>query len=136
MEELDTICCAKTFYKTPFKEQWKAQEEKITNSLLLAENTENVYYLVYYLNILTNKTTGIIAKCPNNMDYIIKKFSYKDLPMYVLEYTHNKEETITCFRCFAKTEGGTCINQGRTFNTTVNKDIIFQDYGLNFGNIH
>ena len=68
------------------------------------------------------------------MDYIIE-FSYKDLPIYVVEYTHNKEEIITCLICFTKTEGGTCISQGRTFNTTVNKDIRFQDYGLNFGNI-
>ena len=37
--------------------------------------------------------------------------------------------------CFTKTEGDICISHGRTFNTSVNKDIIFQDYGLNFGKI-
>jgi len=146
------------FYHTPFKNQFKALEEQIDNSLCIFDRTTETFYYIYYVNLLTGKLTGIRYEnrrkknpvtCKKEFvpyteehinkrkNLIISSYSYKNKPIYYLEITHTADSITVTKETYLKLEGDTYLTNPVNFDTATleNDEINFNRYGLNYGEI-
>ena len=63
---INNIRDSNIFYKTSFKDQFKALEEEIKNSLIIHDKNNNKFTFVYWINILTRKYISVSSNSKKN----------------------------------------------------------------------
>ena len=137
--------CGTTFYKTPFKNTFKALEEKIKNTVLFVNLDKLIFSFGYWYNSKTRRLYGVESKFKsedrknlnNIINYIVAGYSFIKRPCNVIKYSFKDGLFKMEHRTYIKSTGDTLISKGKKFYIKL-KDIdnkTFKKRGLNHGDI-
>ena len=133
MSHINNIRDSNIFYKTFFKDQFKALEEEIKNSLIIHDKNNNKFTFVYWINILTRKYISVSSNSKKiTLESIVDRYAYKDKPCYILEYEDKDGKLDYNIRLFIKHNGDTCISKYNSFFSVFDIELDLKNYGFNY----
>ena len=136
MSHIDNIRGSNIFYKTSFKDQFKALEEEIKNSLIIHDKNNNKFTFVYWINILTRKYISISSNSKKiTLESIVDRYAYKDKQCYILEYEDKDGKLDYNIRLFIKYNADTCISKYNSFYSVFDIELDLKNYGFNYGDL-
>ena len=136
MSHINNIRDSNIFYKTSFKDQFKALEEEIKNSLIIHDKDNNKFTFVYWINILTRKYISVSSNSKKiTLESIVDRYAYKDKPCYILEYKDKDGKLDYNIRLFIEYNGDTCISKCNSFFSVFDIELDLKNYGFNYGDL-